>query len=1043
MKATDTKTTTQLHTQTEAEQQPFFQKEGADRTSAVSGQPFFQPKLKVGRPGDKYEREADATADRVVNQLPAPAVQAKCAACEAEEEEIQRKPIFESAEEQVQQKAIAPSLQLQEAEAAPDEEMKEVPEEEEMVQAKCATCAEEEENAVQPKSEAPPEPVGSDLESRLNSTKGKGSPLPEETRSSMGSALGADFGGVRVHTGSSAVQMSQELGAHAFTHGSDIYFNAGKYDTGSKDGQRLLAHELVHTVQQGGVKRNINKKDISNTNETTIQRGIFGSIWGGIKSAGSWVGSQVASGARAAWGGIRSVGGKIWSGIKTVGGWIAEGARWIFERIKGLVTSGIEWITNKFSDIKDFAISAFDQVKSGLNGLMGFILSPIDLIKSAFSNLDADLLTSGWNAIRKGVITVWNGIKSVINGVFSIADGLWNTVSSFASNLISTVGGLIDSRLFGLLPGFLKDQARSLFNSVKALWDRVRNFFTDLLVRLRAFTNRILGSIENFANRVINFGINTIISTVRKIKSAWDIVSEIAADPEGAIRPIVEGIASKIIGEAPAKAQEEGQKKMREHYPGNQSSISESGVIQRSPDNNREERSTTSFYEVGDGIYNALSEAWGQLDIREMLWDTLKKMFWPPETIKAIGQEFSELWSTDWANAVDSFFMPRNILEDPLGFFHDLWSNMLILLDFPLALWRRLNNILMLLLGYIAIILIVGGAILGGAVGGVLSGGPGILPGAWIGIVAGAEAAGAVGIFLLKSFLLAEGLSIAKALLDLFTARQTHEEKDRDYVQIAGSLIGIGIALVIVVIFWLLAELISAVVRIIKSRGAGRSAEGGRTTEAESGRTTEAESGRMTEAESGRTTEAESGRTTEAESGRTTEAESGRTTEAESGRTTEAESGRTTEAESGRTTEAESGRTSESELSGRRPSVPERPVLDTNGNLTEYGKWYYERPSGFRNGIRERVWRNAEAESIDGIVRDPLTGQELSPTDPWQMGHRYGYEFRKHQLSASRRGISRREFLNEHNNPNHYQPELPESNWSHQGEAPDNVYYGD
>ncbi len=252
MKATDTKTTTQLHTQTEAEQQPFFQKEGADRTSAVSEQPFFQPKLKVGRPGDKYEREADATADRVVNQLPAPAVQAKCAACEAEEEEIQRKPIFESAEEQVQQKAIAPSLQLQEAEAAPDEEMKEVPEEEEMVQAKCAACEEEGEDVVQSKSEASPEPAGPDLESRLNSTKGKGSPLPEETQSSMGSALGADFGGVRVHTGSSAVQMSQELGAHAFTHGSDIYFNAGKYDTGSKDGQRLLAHELVHVTQQRG-----------------------------------------------------------------------------------------------------------------------------------------------------------------------------------------------------------------------------------------------------------------------------------------------------------------------------------------------------------------------------------------------------------------------------------------------------------------------------------------------------------------------------------------------------------------------------------------------------------------------------------------------------------------------------------------------------------------------------------------------------------------------------------------------------------------------
>ena len=46
--------------------------------------------------------------------------------------------------------------------------------------------------------------------------------------------------------------MNQDLNAQAFTHGSDIYFNKGKYDTGSKDGQKLLAHELTHTIQQNG-----------------------------------------------------------------------------------------------------------------------------------------------------------------------------------------------------------------------------------------------------------------------------------------------------------------------------------------------------------------------------------------------------------------------------------------------------------------------------------------------------------------------------------------------------------------------------------------------------------------------------------------------------------------------------------------------------------------------------------------------------------------------------------------------------------------------
>ena len=67
----------------------------------------------------------------------------------------------------------------------------------------------------------------------------------------MEGAFGTDFSSVRVHTDSSAVQMNKELGAQAFTNGSDIYFNEGKFDTGSSGGQHLLAHELTHTVQQG------------------------------------------------------------------------------------------------------------------------------------------------------------------------------------------------------------------------------------------------------------------------------------------------------------------------------------------------------------------------------------------------------------------------------------------------------------------------------------------------------------------------------------------------------------------------------------------------------------------------------------------------------------------------------------------------------------------------------------------------------------------------------------------------------------------------
>ena len=58
------------------------------------------------------------------------------------------------------------------------------------------------------------------------------------------SAIGNDFSSVRIHNDSSASRMSEDLGAQAFTHGRDIYFNEGKYDPQSNSGKHLLAHEL-------------------------------------------------------------------------------------------------------------------------------------------------------------------------------------------------------------------------------------------------------------------------------------------------------------------------------------------------------------------------------------------------------------------------------------------------------------------------------------------------------------------------------------------------------------------------------------------------------------------------------------------------------------------------------------------------------------------------------------------------------------------------------------------------------------------------------
>ncbi len=278
--------------------QPFLQKDGAGAFfsettyrglspfgSTENNQPFFSPsniqaKLTIGQPEDPYEQEADRTANEVVDRIQThntdpenrPLIQPKSRISPvstavtqlstAKKETPQTRgnptsPKLRPAEEEEPEKIQPEIRKMAGPEGLPVSPPDDSPEGNPSLQLKCAACesaAKEDEETPDIRKKSIPgageQTASSDLESRLNSTKGSGSPLPDETRSSMESAMGADFSGVRVHTNSGAVQMNRELGAQAFTHGSDIYFNSGKYDPQSRAGQGLLAHELVHTVQQ-------------------------------------------------------------------------------------------------------------------------------------------------------------------------------------------------------------------------------------------------------------------------------------------------------------------------------------------------------------------------------------------------------------------------------------------------------------------------------------------------------------------------------------------------------------------------------------------------------------------------------------------------------------------------------------------------------------------------------------------------------------------------------------------------------------------------
>lgn len=97
------------------------------------------------------------------------------------------------------------------------------------------------ERAVKPAAEPRTQPLPS---------SGGGEQLGPQTRALFEERLGFDLGRVRIHRDPAAERAAARREANAFAVGSDIYFGAGTYQPMTTEGQKLLAHELVHTVQQ-------------------------------------------------------------------------------------------------------------------------------------------------------------------------------------------------------------------------------------------------------------------------------------------------------------------------------------------------------------------------------------------------------------------------------------------------------------------------------------------------------------------------------------------------------------------------------------------------------------------------------------------------------------------------------------------------------------------------------------------------------------------------------------------------------------------------
>lgn len=202
-----------------------------------------QAKLTVSAPDDPYEREADRVADQVM-RMPQPVVQRACPACAAGGPPC---PKCQRVAHQV--------MRMPESNLKPD-------------RANAPTGS-----LVQRKVTGRSGPgIGTTPSIGQDVLSSQGQPLDAATRAFFEPRFGHDFSNVRVHADNRATESAQSINARAYTLEHNVVFGAGQYEPGTTAGQRLLAHELTHVVQQQGsiVTPRIQRRDGIGEGESTI-----------------------------------------------------------------------------------------------------------------------------------------------------------------------------------------------------------------------------------------------------------------------------------------------------------------------------------------------------------------------------------------------------------------------------------------------------------------------------------------------------------------------------------------------------------------------------------------------------------------------------------------------------------------------------------------------------------------------------------------------------------------------------------------------------
>ncbi|RWO22180.1 MAG: DUF4157 domain-containing protein [Mesorhizobium sp.] len=290
--------------------------------------------------------------------------------------------------------------------------------------------------------------------------------LPTGVRASMEPRFGENFGSVRIHTDGKAADLNRRLDARAFTVGSHIFFGAGQFQPGRRDGQELIAHELTHTVQQDrGAKRLVQRDLIDDAAD------VFGEVtdWiaeqGGVEAVVQAALSAVAPGLAA----MIGPGGMM----KALASYAMEAVDGLFdhlrqplnqiagvgEQVSAAMGPVIEAIQVAAAQIAQNDCTPIRTAAAKIEQVLMKLITPVVEFVQPIVKAIKDFLEAAWNKIGAPIVgwikeyaaEQWRQIKEIADLVQRAAKWLWDKTAGLREpyirmwNMLKDVLGIGDS----------------------------------------------------------------------------------------------------------------------------------------------------------------------------------------------------------------------------------------------------------------------------------------------------------------------------------------------------------------------------------------------------------------------------------------------------------------------------------------------------------------------------------------------------------------------------------------------------------------------